>query len=69
VNIHLQTAEGFTLPGDTSETSRYFREDIVEPPVVLDEKGFISVPGGPGIGVRVNEETLEKVTLRSERLR
>ena len=32
VNIHLQTLDGFTLPGDTSETSLYFHEDIVDPP-------------------------------------
>ena len=32
VNIHLQTAEGFTLPGDTSETASYFDEDIVDRP-------------------------------------
>ena len=34
VNIHRQTVEGFTLPGDTSETRRYFVEDITDPPVV-----------------------------------
>ncbi len=46
VNIHLQTLDGFTLPGDTSETSRYFHEDLVDPPVVLDDEGFIEVPRG-----------------------
>jgi O-succinylbenzoate synthase len=69
VNIHLQTAPGFTLPGDTSETSRYFHEDIVGPPVVLDGRGFIAVPEGPGIGVRINEGVLKKVTLSTIRLR
>jgi len=69
VNIHLQTVDGFTLPGDTSETSRYFREDLVEPPVVLDAEGFVEVPRGAGIGVEVVPERLEKLTLRTERLR
>jgi O-succinylbenzoate synthase len=69
VNIHLQTLNGFTLPGDTSETSRYFHEDLVEPPVVLDSEGFIGVPEGPGIGVEIVPERLEKLTLRSEKLR
>ena len=69
VNIHLQTVEGFTLPGDTSETSRYFHEDLVEPPVVLDEEGFIEVPRGAGFGVTVVPERLEKYTLRTDRLR
>ncbi len=68
VNLHLQTAEGFTVPGDTSETSRYFHEDIVEPPVVLDEEGFIEVPSGPGIGVTVLADRLAAATIHRERL-
>ncbi|HEV7485864.1 MAG TPA: o-succinylbenzoate synthase [Thermoanaerobaculia bacterium] len=69
VNIHLQTSPSFTLPGDTSETRLYFHEDIVEPAVVLDKRGFIAVPEGPGTGVRINHEILKKVTLQTERLR
>ncbi len=69
VNIHLQTVPGFTLPGDTSETSRYFHEDLVEPPVVLRPDGFIDVPAGPGIGVTVVPERLEKYGVGAVRLR
>ncbi len=69
VNIHLQTATGFTLPGDTSETSRYFHEDIVEPPVVLDDDGYIEIPDGPGIGVTVLEERVARYRIDEERLR
>jgi O-succinylbenzoate synthase len=69
VNIHLQTAEGFTLPGDTSETANYFDQDIVDEPVVLEEDGFIRIPGGPGIGARVVPERVLRRTIRAERLR
>lgn len=69
VNIHLQTAEGFSLPGDTSETSNYFDEDIADPPVVLDADGFIAIPDGPGLGVRVVPERVLKRAIRWERLR
>jgi o-succinylbenzoate synthase len=69
VNIHLQTAKGFTLPGDTSETANYFEEDIIDVPVVLREDGFINVPPGPGLGVNVVPERLLKRTIRAERLR
>jgi O-succinylbenzoate synthase len=69
VNIHLQTAEGFTLPGDTSETANYFDEDIVDEPVVLDNEGFIRIPDGPGIGVRVVPERVLRRTIGAERLR
>ncbi|HQR45652.1 MAG TPA: o-succinylbenzoate synthase [Thermoanaerobaculia bacterium] len=68
VNIHLQALDGFTLPGDTSETSRYFHEDLVEPPVVLDAEGFIEIPRGDGIGVAVVPERLERRKLSEERL-
>jgi O-succinylbenzoate synthase len=68
VNIHLQTLPGFTLPGDTSETSRYFHEDIVEPGVVLDADGFISVPEGPGFGAKVVEERLARLKISEERI-
>ena len=68
-NIHLQTVEGFTLPGDTSETRRYFTEDLVEPPVVLDPEGWVDVPPGPGTGVQIIPNRLERFTLDTERLR
>jgi o-succinylbenzoate synthase len=69
VNIHLQTTEGFSLPGDTSETANYFDEDIVDVPVVLRPDGCIDVPAGPGLGVSVVAERLLKRTIRAERLR
>jgi len=68
VNIHLQTAEGFTLPGDTSETSVYFDEDIAEPPVVLEADGFIDIPPGPGAGIKVVPERILKRAVGWERL-
>ncbi len=69
VNIHLQTAEGFTLPGDTSETSNYFHEDIVAEPVVLGANGFIEIPKGTGLGVPIVPELVLKRTIRAERVR
>ncbi len=67
-NIHLQTLSGFNLPGDTSETSRYFKEDIVDKPVVLESDGFIEIPQGIGIGVEVMVERLDKYKTFYERL-
>ena len=67
-NIHLQTLPGFVLPGDTSETSRYFTEDIVDKPVVLEPDGFIQIPEGTGIGVRVVTERLERFKVYYERI-
>jgi O-succinylbenzoate synthase len=68
LNIHLQTVDGFTLPGDTSETQNYFAEDIVDPPVVLDRHGFIDIPPGNGLGITVNADRLLKYMIHSERI-
>ena len=69
VNIHLQAAPAFNLPGDTSETSNYFHEDIVDPPVTLDDEGFIAIPPGPGLGIRVIPEHLQRYTISEECIR
>jgi len=67
-NLHLQTLAGFVLPGDTSETSRYFTEDIVDKPVILKPDGFIEIPKGPGIGVHVLPEKIDRLKVFYEKL-
>ena len=47
-NVHLQTLPGFTLPGDTSASARYFAEDLIDPPVVVSPDGTIDGARGPG---------------------
>ena len=66
-NIHLQSLPGFSMPGDTSETARYFAADIVEPAVRLDGEGYIAIPPGDGIGVRVIPERLADFQVLYER--
>jgi o-succinylbenzoate synthase len=68
LNIHLQTAHGFNLPGDTSETRNYFAEDIIDPPVVLDAEGYIAIPPGNGLGVTLDKERLSRYTLEREEI-
>jgi O-succinylbenzoate synthase len=67
-NLALAAMPGFTLPGDTSSSSRYFLEDIT-PPFELAPDGTMAVPTGPGIGVVPLPGRLEATTLRVERLR
>jgi O-succinylbenzoate synthase len=65
LNLSLAAMPGFTLPGDTSASSRYFKEDLTEP-FVMDADGTMAVPQGPGIGVAPLPARLEQVTLRTE---
>jgi O-succinylbenzoate synthase len=61
-NVHLQTLPGFTLPGDTSASARYFAEDLVEPPVTVTRDGLIAVPEGPGLGHDLVWPRIERAT-------
>jgi O-succinylbenzoate synthase len=64
-NLHLSTLENFLLPGDTSSASRYWDEDIVTP--LLDAvNGIQSVPEGPGIGVELKRDLIERNTVKLE---
>lgn len=59
-NIHLASLPGFSLPSDISASSRYFVRDIIEPPIELTPRGTIMVPKGPGIGVNLKEDRIQK---------
>ncbi|MFC4913782.1 o-succinylbenzoate synthase [Actinomadura gamaensis] len=63
-NLALAALPGFTLPGDTSASRRYFAEDVTEP-FELDD-GHLDVPDGPGIGVEPVQDRLHAFTTSSE---
>ncbi len=62
-NVILASLEQFKLPGDLSESARYWEEDIIEEPFTVND-GFVKVPTGHGIGVQVNEKQLNQRTIR-----
>jgi O-succinylbenzoate synthase len=64
-NLHLSSLEGFSLPGDTASASRYWQEDIVEP--LLDAvDGLQRIPEGPGIGVQLRRDLIDRLTVRKQ---
>jgi O-succinylbenzoate synthase len=65
-NIAMATLAGFSLPGDVSASSRYWEEDIIDPPVTVSATGTIAAPEKPGIGFEVNVARIEKLTVRKE---
>ena len=65
-NVALASLPGFSLPGDTSASRRYFQRDVTDP-FELDS-GHLAVPAGPGIGVAPIPEVLEDLTTSREEI-
>ena len=64
-NLALAAMPGFTLPGDTSASARYFPDDLTDP-FVMEPDGTMAVPAGPGIGVSPRLDRLAETTLLVE---
>lgn len=68
-NIHLSTLPGFTLPGDIAASCRYFSPDLIDPEIVVRPDGTIAVPDGPGIGVHIVHDRVDRVSIERLELR
>jgi len=58
-NVALASLPGFTLPGDTSASDRFFARDLTEPFTMTD--GMMRVPTGPGLGVEPLPDALAEL--------
>jgi O-succinylbenzoate synthase len=65
-NIHLSTLPNFRLPGDIAASRRYYAPDLIDPPIEVRPDGTIEVPSGPGIGVTIVWDRVEKGTLKRD---
>lgn len=68
MNLALAAMPGFTLPGDTSASARYFHDDLTVP-FELAPDGTMAVPTGAGIGVTPRPDRLRSCVTRQELLR
>jgi O-succinylbenzoate synthase len=68
-NVAVASLPGFTLPGDISASARYFPQDVIDPPFTLNADSTLSVPAGPGLGVQVREDVIERLTLHQQTYR
>jgi O-succinylbenzoate synthase len=64
-NIHLASLPNFTLPGDIAASKRYYAPDLIDPAVEVASDGTIAVPEGPGIGVHIVLDRVDRATERS----
>jgi o-succinylbenzoate synthase len=67
-NLALAALPGFTLPGDTAPTMRFFKSDVTDEPFELRD-GQLDVPAGPGLGVIPNPGELAAVTTETDWVR
>jgi O-succinylbenzoate synthase len=68
-NVALASLPNFTKPGDVSPSARYWEQDVVAPEWTMSADGLVKVPlDRPGIGVTVNRDRIEDLTVRSERV-
>jgi len=66
-NLAFASLPELTLPGDTSESARFFEVDITPPHQMID--GYMPVPTGPGIGVEVLTENVRRFEVEHRTLR
>lgn len=64
-NIALTTLSQFVLPGDTAGSSHYWKQDIIQPEVVV-KNGVIQVSEKPGIGYEIDNDALKKFTVEKK---
>ena len=68
-NVALASLPHFLMPGDLSPSARYWTEDIVTPEWTMDAAGLVTVPREtPGLGVTVNVDRIDDLTVRSRTL-
>lgn len=66
-NVALASLPNFVLPGDLSPSARYWERDIVTPEWTMNAQGMVRVPRDvPGIGVTVDQDRVEDLTVRRE---
>lgn len=66
-NVALASLPNFVIPGDLSPSARYWERDLVTPEWTMNGKGLVRVPvDRPGIGVEVDVDRVDDLTVRAE---
>jgi O-succinylbenzoate synthase len=67
-NVALASLPNFTLPGDLSPSSRYWKQDVITEPWVMTN-GTLEVPVDRiGTGVETDIEFIDHITVRKEEI-
>lgn len=64
--LHLATLGGFNYPTDLGPSLRFFKDDVVDPFLQMDNSGLIEVLDEVGMGLPVSQAKLECYTVRKQ---
>jgi len=62
-NLALASLPNFTLPGDISASKRYWARDVITAPFEVAADGTVAVPEGAGIGIEIDKDFLDAITV------
>ncbi len=65
-NVALSTLPNFVLPGDVSASKRYWKRDIIDPAIEVDEHGLIARANGAGFGYELDLDYLESLVVQKQ---
>ena len=64
--LHLATLGNFAFPTDVEASARWYKDDIIAPPIEISGDGFVHLPDGPGMGYQVDMEKVARYRIRFE---
>ncbi len=63
-NVALASLPNFVLPGDVSASKRYWKRDIIVPPVETTPLGTIELRDDPGFGYALDQDFIRSILVR-----
>jgi O-succinylbenzoate synthase len=67
-NIAAASLPNFSIAGDLPASDRYWHQDLVSPPITIDRNAMVEVPTGPGIGLSLIPDLVEKFTSETKEI-
>lgn len=67
--LHFAMLDGLSFPTDIEASTRWYTDDVIEPPIEIDRHGFIHVPAIAGSGFRVDRARVERYTIAAAEFR
>jgi O-succinylbenzoate synthase len=64
--LHFATLDGFTYPTDIEASARWYVDDVINPLIEIDARGYIQPVAGPGTGYCVAREKVEQYSIAAE---